>query len=112
MIRLTHALSAWGTPDFQAALQAELQQLSVEQLPLQQGLATSGYALDGDMRAMILSVSDDETFIHARVGIFYTGVVAGCSCADDPTPINENNEYCEIEFAIHKATAEATATLC
>ena len=44
-------------------------------------------------------------------GIFYTGVVAGCSCADDPTPVEEQHEYCEVLIEINRATAEAVIRL-
>jgi hypothetical protein len=45
------------------------------------------------------------------VGVFFSGIITGCSCADDPTPVETQNEYCELLFAIDKATAETTITL-
>jgi hypothetical protein len=38
-------------------------------------------------------------------------VIAGCSCADDPTPTNELDEFCELQLDIDKLTAVATVTL-
>jgi hypothetical protein len=111
MIRLNMALNAWGTPDFEGILKRELEQLGSDQLPLQQGLSISSYAIDGARTVIIISVSEDADVIRVKAGIFYTGVIAGCSCADDPTPVNENNEYCEVQLAIDKATAETTVTL-
>ncbi len=111
MIRLTSALSAWGTADFEGVLKQELQQLGVDQLPLQQGLSASSVALDGTIDIMIKRVSDDAGAIRVKAGIFYTGVIAGCSCADDPTPVSENTEYCEVQVVIDKATAAASITL-
>ena len=81
------------------------------QLPLQQGLATSSYVADGEFSAMVLDVSEDSGFIHAKAGIPYSGIIAGCSCADDPTPVSEQSEYCEVLLAINKLTAETTVTL-
>ena len=49
--------------------------------------------------------------ILVKAGIFYTGIIAGCSCADDPTPLDEQNEYCELELNINKETAETTIVL-
>ena len=43
---------------------------------------------------MLLSASEDAGLLRVKAGIFYTGIIAGCSCADDPTPIDELNEYC------------------
>ena len=40
MIQLQNALSAWGTPGFEAALKLGIVQLGIDHLPLQQGLST------------------------------------------------------------------------
>jgi hypothetical protein len=111
MIRLPAALDAWNSPQFMAVLKREIEQLGAGQLPLQQGLTASSHALDDGFDAMIISADDDAGFIRARVGVFFSGVITGCSCADDPTPVEPQNEYCEMIFAIDKATAETTVTL-
>lgn len=111
MIQLTKSLNAWGTPDFENILKAEIAQLGAEQLPLQQGLSTSSYALDDKLKVRIISVSADADLIHAKVGLFYSGIIAGCSCADDPTPVEEQVEYCVVMFEINKTTTEATVAL-
>jgi hypothetical protein len=111
MIRFIDALNAWGTPDFNAILRQEIERLTADQLPLQQGLSTGSHALDNRLRAMIISAADKGNTIRARAGIFYTGIIAGCSCADDPSPVNEENEYCEVQLDIDKATAATTVVL-
>ena len=111
MIRLTKSLNAWGTPDFEGILKAEIEQLGAEQLPLQQGLSTSSYALDDKLNVRIISVSEEARFIRAKVGIFYSGITPGCSCADDPTPVEEQVEYCVVQLDINKTTAETTVAL-
>jgi hypothetical protein len=111
MIRLTKSLNAWGTPDFRDILKKEIEQLGAEQLPLQQGLSAGSYALDNKPSVMIISVSEGEDFFRARAGIFYTSIIAGCSCADDPTPVSELNEYCEVQLDIDKATGIADVAL-
>ena len=111
MIRLPNALRAWSSPEFEAVLKHEIGQLDAAQLPLQQGLKTSSQALDDAFTAMILSFAEVPGYIHAKVGIFYCGLITGCSCADDPTPIEPQNEYCELTFAIDKSTAETSVTL-
>jgi hypothetical protein len=111
MIRLAKSLNAWETPDFEGILKAEIEQLGAEQLPLQQGLSTSSYALDDKLNVRIISVSGDANFIHAKVGIFYSGMTPGCSCADDPTPVEEQVEYCVVQLDINKTTAETTVAL-
>jgi hypothetical protein len=60
---------------------------------------------------MVIAAREAPGVIRVKAGIFYTGVIAGCSCADDPTPINEQNEYCVVQFDIDRATADASVTL-
>ncbi|GAO35917.1 hypothetical protein SCT_1313 [Sulfuricella sp. T08] len=111
MIRLTESLNSWGTPDFEDILKSEIEQLGADQLPLQQGLSTSSYALDDKLKVRIISLSEKAGFISAKVGIFYFGITPGCSCADDPTPVEEQAEYCVVQLDINKMTAETTVAL-
>ena len=111
MLQLTRSANAWGTPAFEAVFKRELQQLGADCLPLQQGLSASSVALDSGIDVMVKRVSDDAGAIRVKAGIFYAGIVAGCSCADDPTPVSENTEYCEVQVVIDKATAAASITL-
>jgi hypothetical protein len=111
MIRLTETLNAWGTPDFKDILKKEIEQIDAEQLPLQQGLSTGSYAIDDKFNVMIIGVSEAAGSIRVKVGIFYSGIIAGCSCADDPTPVNEESEYCVVQLDINKLTAETTIAL-
>ena len=111
MIQLTKTLNAWGTPDFEGILKGEVEKIPADQLPLQQGLSTSSHMTDSQHKVIIIAVADKEAFIQVTAGIFYSGVIAGCSCADDPTPVDEQNEYCEVLLEINKKTAEATVAL-
>ncbi len=111
MIRLPAALEAWKSPEFMTVLKREIEYLDGGRLPLQQGLKVSSHALDDRFEAMIIGADDDTGFIRAKVGVFFSGLVTGCSCADDPTPVEPQSEYCELLFTIDKATAETTVTL-
>jgi len=111
MIQLAKSLNAWGTPGFEDIFKAEVEQLGVDQLPLQQGLSSSSYVTDSPRKVLVMSVADENEFIRVTAGIFYSGIIAGCSCADDPTPVDEVNEYCEVRFEIDKKTAETVVTL-
>jgi len=110
-IRFTETLDAWGTPGFEDALKREVERLDAGRLPLQQALSTSSYVTDSPHKVIVIRVSDDAEFIRVKAGIFYFGIIAGCSCADDPTPIDEHNEYCEVQIEINKKTAEARVLL-
>lgn len=111
MIQLNQSLNAWGTPQFKDVLQEEIKHLSAWPLPLQEGLSISSHVTDRPVQVMILDQSEDADAIRVKAGIFYTGIIAGCSCADDPTPIAEQNEYCVLAFCIDKQTAETTVKL-
>ncbi|MBE9541729.1 MAG: hypothetical protein IMF01_05370 [Proteobacteria bacterium] len=111
MARLTKSLDAWGMSNFKSVMKAEIEQLNAQCLPLQAGLSQGSYVSDGQFSAMILDVSENAEIIFANAGIFYTSIIAGRNCADDPSPIEEQTEYCEIQFEINKETAEATVKL-
>lgn len=111
MIKLANALKAWKTPDFESALKDEIQKLDKALLPLQEGLSLSNYVSGSDISAVILKITETPDVIHAKTGIFYAGINSGSCCADDPTPVCEQTEYCEMMFDIDKKTAEATVRL-
>jgi hypothetical protein len=111
MVRLDKTLCAWGTPDFETVLKQEIIQLGADHLPLQQGLSAGNYVTDSPITVAINRVAEMEDIIRVRAGIFYQGVLGGCSCIDDPTPTGETNEYCEVQLDIDKATSVTTITL-
>ena len=111
MMQLPRSLAAWDSPEFDATLKAEIEQLDASLLPLQAGLSRSSYATNSPHAAVVLGATNEAGAIRVRVGIFYSGIIAGCSCADDPTPVEEENEYCEVQVVIDKATGAATVTL-
>lgn len=111
MIKLTKVLTAWGTPDFKQVLKDEIRNIDITLLPLQQGLSRTSYVSDGDIDAVILNVADSENSIRIKTGIFYAGINAGSCCADDPTPVSEQTEYCELQLDIDKKTADTTVVI-
>lgn len=111
MIKLPNALKAWLSADFENVLKQEIEQLDPEMLPLQQGLSQGDFARLDKFTAMVIKVSETVDSIDVKIGIFYQGLMLGCGCADDPTPDNEFNEYCECIFVINKATAESKVSL-
>ncbi len=85
--------------------------MNAQLLPLQEGLSQGSYVSESKFSAMILGVSEEAGVIFARAGFFYTSIIAGCNCADDPSPVEEQTEYCEMQFEINKKTAEVTVKL-
>lgn len=111
MIKLSGSLYAWGSQDFGAVIKNEIQNINKDQLPLQQGLTHSSHVGDSNIRVVVLNTQETPGHISVKTGIFYSGIIAGSCCADDPTPVDEQTEYCEIQFDIDKNTAETHVTL-
>ena len=111
MITLSKSLMARASKDFKSVLKNEIKQLSVEQLPLQQGLEHSSHAVYDDPDVVILSVSEEGNYIRVKAGVFYSGIISGCSCADDPTPTDMVPEYCELQLDINKETGNTSVSL-
>ncbi|MCW9030529.1 MAG: hypothetical protein OQK58_03495 [Gammaproteobacteria bacterium] len=111
MIKLTNVIKKWDTPGFKDYLKSELQNINPSALPLQQGLSLSSYVGQTPFSVVILNIKEQDNHIVVKTGIFYTGIIAGCSCSDDPSPVDEQNEYCELQFTINKNTAETEVSL-
>lgn len=111
MIHLPKSLLAWPSEQFNAALKSEIEHLDAGLLPLQQGLSQSSQVFGSEFSAMILGTNATAAHLHVKIGIFYSGIVAGCSCAGDPTQVDAVNEYCEMLIGIDRKTAEGTAVL-
>ena len=104
-------MSEWRRPDFEDILKQEITSLGTEELPLQQGISQGSYVCDEPVRVMVIRVVEEADYLRAKIGVFYSSIIAGCNCADDPTPVDTLPEYCVIQFTINKKTAETTATL-
>ena len=111
MFKLNLALLAWDTDAFNNVFIKEISALDADTLPLQQGLTHSSYANSDTLTAIVLSKKSNESSLFIKAGLFYTGIIAGCNCADDPTPVDENNEYCEVLITINKKTAISSVSL-
>jgi hypothetical protein len=111
MIHLPATLQAWGTPAFESVLCRETQNLGLDVLPLQQGLQHGSHAFADPVQVIHLSSRAAAQALVIRVGVFFTSVIAGCNCADDPTPVGRLNEYCVLELRVDSRTALTTITL-
>ncbi|WP_322521817.1 hypothetical protein SR882_02710 [Guyparkeria halophila] len=86
--------------EMEATFKAEIAALSPDALPLQQGMAHGNVAQGDTLSAMVIGsvIGPERLRIHA--GLFFTSVVAGCACTNDPSPMNDEPEYVEVEFEI------------
>ena len=108
MLKLPNILSTWNKVTFQQTLKSEIESLPAGSLPLEKGTTEGGYVDDSNISVTVLQTHDDEQFIQAKLGIFFTEIVICCGCGDDPTP---KNAYCEIQVQIDKSTADAHFTV-
>ena len=110
MMYLEKSLAAWGEAEFEAELKREVEHHAL-MLPLQKALSMGSYVLDKPITMTVIGIEELAEIIYVRAGIYFQSVIGGCSCTDDPSPVNEINEYCEVRLAISKLNAETLVTL-
>lgn len=74
-----------------------LAELPAEQLPLQAGCTQGGMIDASELAVSVLDVRRGAGRLSARAGVFFTEVVGGCNCHDDPSP---SNAYCVLDVEI------------
>jgi len=111
MLTLPESLKAWQSENFNATFKREVCALDHQLLPLQQGLSLSSYVSDEIISTIINRTCEDDSSINVYTAIFYSGIIAGCSCSDDPTPLDTQAEYCQLHFSINKLSGETTVNL-
>lgn len=110
MLNLPDLLSAWGQANFAQVLNTTLENYRTY-LPLQQGLTHSSYVSDTPLTALVLKAHTTERYLQLQLGILYSGIIAGSCCSDDPSPMCEQGEYCEVQLVINLDTAQAEVKL-
>lgn len=111
MMKLLQIIQALGSDNEKNIVKTVIENIDPALLPLQQGLTYSSYVGKSPFKAIILKITDESNIIIVKAGIFYTGIIAGCNCSDDPSPTDEQTEYCELQFNINKKSAEASVEL-
>ena len=111
MIELSDSLAAWSGNDFATVFKREVAMLSLDQLPLQQALTSGSVASKENLQITINRSRQLQGKLVVDAGIFYSSIIAGCNCADDPTPADLINEYCELRFSIDLDSAETRISI-
>ena len=104
MTKLLDALQQSQPGVFEKALKHELENLPAGTLPLEKGTNRGGFVDDSDISVNVISVIQDENSIQTKVGVFFTEIIAGCGCGDDPMT---ENAYCEMQISIDRTTFAA-----
>jgi len=108
MTILSNSLLNWQQPQFKSVLTLELLQLSSEELPLHKATNSGGFIKPEQLDLVILSTKENNDDLLIKTGIFFTELIGGCNCHDDPT---EENIYCEALITINKKNARSQITL-
>ena len=95
-------LQCQNKSELQAAFKQAAQFLDAEQLNLQQVVSQGSMALNEDIEVMLLATEQNDQQLIIKAGIFYRSLIAGCNCADDPSPVDTLQEYCEARFIIDR----------
>lgn len=104
IIDFTVALNSWGTDLFSSTLIKEIMSLKTGVLPLQQGLSQGDMASEQPTKVTLISSDETETEVIAKLAVFFTEIISGCSCGDDPAVING---YCEMRLTMNKHSGQA-----
>jgi len=94
----------WATGSFERALKHELRQLQQGTLPLAAGTTQGGMVDDSDISVTVLNSTESIDDIIVRVSVFFSEIVGGCNCHDDPV---SENAHCNLLVTIDKVTALA-----
>jgi hypothetical protein len=115
-LTLPRSAAAWKSPAFQPTLVDELQTLGpyhpVLRPLLQASLMQTSAVAEAPIGVQVLSTQEEPGRIRVHVGVFYAGIIAGCNCADDPSPVDAITEHCELVLDIDPGTGRAGAALC
>lgn len=109
------ALKAFQSdPNLAQVLGGELRHLTDPtplQRILQQALRYSSHALLEGLQLSLLARERHGHDFRLRLGVFYQGINAGCSCADDPGPIQSQEEHCLLQLDIDPERGEGRLQL-
>ena len=104
MLNLNDALAFRGTREFSVQLKHAIEALDASHMPLYRCVSQGGQVDASDMAVTVLDVTAVEEEISARIGVFFTEVVGGCSCGEEPF---ESPVYCELGLTINRQSGDA-----
>lgn len=102
MFHLPRALSAWASPGFATTLASEIEALAADALPLDWATTQGGRVEAEPISVSLLQAEDAGASIQVRVAVFFTEIVGGCSCGDEPMGVPVR---CKLQLEISKADA-------
>lgn len=85
------------------AIAALLRELPPGTLPLQACCAHGGWVDQDDLEIRVRGVREDRQGLKAELDVFFTEVVGGCNCHDDPT---RHPAYARLRLCIDRRTGD------
>ena len=104
MLNLYDALAFRDAREFSMQLKHAIEALDASLMPLHRCVSQGGQVDASNMAVTVLGVTTVEDEICARIGVFFTEVVGGCSCGDEPF---ESPVYCELGLTINRQSGDA-----
>jgi len=108
MLKLPHTIAQHDFDTLFRTLKRELESGGGASLPLEQGTSEGGYSDAADLQVTVLGIDQDDQMLYARIGVFFTEIVANCSCGDEPV---HTPAYCRMQLSIDRTTGLATASV-
>ena len=108
MITLEKSLNQWKTKLFNDTLKSEILSIEASRLPLHLATSQGGIINPSNIGLMILSTNEDTESLQVKIGFFFSEIVGGCNCDDDPV---EFNCYAIFMLNIDKSSAICSFTL-
>lgn len=108
MPTLSLTLGCGNAETLSAQLKTQLEALPINDLALHQATTQGGAIADKPISISILNITESNTTIQVRAGMFFTEVVGGCNCHDDPV---EYNGYGITQITIDRQTGNADIQL-
>ena len=101
IINFSKSLNSRDTEEFSAVLIDEIMALKTGILPLQQGLTQGDMAAEQPDKVTVLSRKETQQCVNVKLAVYFTEIISGCSCGDDPATLDG---YCEMQLKIDKQT--------
>lgn len=109
--RLPASARAWGSVAFPEVFKREVEALDPVLLPLVEALAQGNAVADEPVTVLVRRTQPCEGGFLVVADVLYASLVAGCSCADDPTPVPTAPESCQLHFRVALPDGAFTAEL-
>ena len=105
MVTYTQSIQNFQSDIFKHDFKYFIENISPGILPLFKCTSQGGIVDESNISASVLSITESFDTINVKTAIFFTEIVGGCNCADDPVSVNA---YGELVIGINKLSKEVS----